>query len=204
MNKEKKRFLIISIILIIILTLLVLVEKTYSLDYRLFSEIHNLTNYDLTTFFKFIGDLGIIIGILLTISISLLELPRKIIFQSLTNIIGIAVLNKTIKLIIRRPRPSWMLIEIGGYSYPSAHTMLAFMIYGYLIYLTKNYVKKPMLRKIIYLGCGFMIALIGLSRIYLGVHYASDVLAAYIITFIYLLIITDVNQQILTKSQTRH
>lgn len=204
MNREKKKFLIISIILIIILTLLVLVEKTYSLDYILFSKVHNLTNYDLTMFFKFIGDLGIIIGILLTISISLLELPGKIILQSLTNIIGIAVLNKTIKLIIRRPRPSWRLTEIGGYSYPSAHTMLAFMIYGYLIYLTKNYVKKPMLRKIIYLGCGFMIALIGLSRIYLGVHYASDVLAAYIITFIYLLIITDVNQQILTKSQTRH
>lgn len=203
MNKEKKRFLIISIILIIILTILVLVEKTYSLDYTLFSKIHSLTKYDLTMFFKFISDLGIVIGILLTIIISLLELPRAIIFQSLTNIIGIAILNKIIKLIIRRPRPNWKLTEISGYSYPSAHTMLAFMIYGYLIYLTKNYVKKPMLRKIIYLGCGFMIVLIGLSRVYLGVHYASDVLAAYIITLIYLLIITEVNQKILKKSPTK-
>lgn len=65
--------------------------------------------------------------------------------------------------------------------------MLALVVYGNIIYLTNTFIKQRVIRIIIYILSVFMIILTGLSRIYLGVHYASDVIGAYIIALIYLL-----------------
>lgn len=95
------------------------------------------------------------------------------------NLILSSLLNVGIKYIIHRERPDILrLIDIGGYSFPSGHSMAAMSFYGFLIYLCcKNY--KTKWKYLIISLLASLIALIGLSRVYLGVHYASDVLGGF-------------------------
>ena len=148
--------------------------------------IHNIIKYNDINMVKLISDLGVILGILLS-SLMALYFSKKMFLKNIINIIFAYVLNFCIKICFCIPRPSWKLTSAVGYSYPSAHTMLALVVYGNIIYLTNTFIKQRVIRIIIYMLSVFMIILTGLSRIYLGVHYASDVIGAYIIALIYLL-----------------
>lgn len=91
------------------------------------------------------------------------------------------VLNKAAKVLIERPRPDAanMLIEQGGYSYPSGHAATAiavFLLLAYLICKNMKNRKKAGLFAALLILLGVMISL---SRIYIGVHYASDVLGGF-------------------------
>jgi len=96
------------------------------------------------------------------------------------NLAAVSLINNIIKVIIHRPRPDILkLVEVGGYSFPSWHAMTAVSFFGYLIYLILTYFKHW--TRYIFTGLlGLLIFTIGLSRIYLGVHYPSDVLGGYI------------------------
>nr|WP_294898445.1 phosphatase PAP2 family protein [uncultured Pedobacter sp.] len=91
-------------------------------------------------------------------------------------------LNIVLKNIIERQRPPEIgrLVFAQFYSFPSGHAMSAMVFYGFIIYLSIILVKKNWLKYGITLVCVFMTLLIGVSRIYLGVHYPSDILAGYI------------------------
>ncbi len=90
--------------------------------------------------------------------------------------------NQAIKYLIRRDRPDVLkLISQGGYSYPSGHTMISIALYGVLLYFV---IKKIRNRKLKYALAGvlsILILSIGISRIYVGVHYASDILGGYLL-----------------------
>ena len=79
---------------------------------------------------------------------------------------------------------------MSGYSFPSGHAMASLAFYGLLIYITKRLVKNKYLKILLITLNIAIIILIGVSRIYLGVHYLSDVLTGYSISIIYLLITT--------------
>lgn len=99
---------------------------------------------------------------------------------------GIGVMQ-VLKLIIKRPRPIWKWIKQGGFSYPSGHTISAFLLYGTLILLVyKNVNSKWKMPLIIMFS--IMIVLTGLSRIYFGAHYLTDVIASSILGLIILII----------------
>ena len=84
-----------------------------------------------------------------------------------------------------------MIIEESGYIFPSGHSMASMAFYGFIIFLVWKYVKTN--KKWIYtIVLSLLILLIGISRIYLGVHYASDVLAGFILTLAYLIIFTAI------------
>ncbi|HEV7681902.1 MAG TPA: phosphatase PAP2 family protein [Pyrinomonadaceae bacterium] len=93
---------------------------------------------------------------------------------------GGGLLNKLLKYIFQRPRPLFPdpLLTLSSYSFPSGHTMTATVLYGviaaYLLSKTKNW--RQRLLVVVLTGC--LIVIVGFSRIYLGVHYLSDVLAA--------------------------
>jgi membrane-associated phospholipid phosphatase len=94
-----------------------------------------------------------------------------------------------LKLLFSRPRPLIPLLEPAwGYSFPSGHSMMSFAFYGLLIFLAYKYLQRPWLKWSLILLFGLLILLIGLSRIYLRVHYATDVLAGFAVGIFWLIL----------------
>jgi membrane-associated phospholipid phosphatase len=93
---------------------------------------------------------------------------------------GGMLLNAALKHVFRRARPSLdhPLLTLETYSFPSGHTAAATVFYGLLACWLLTRVRAWPARVLVVLGCAAMIALVALSRMYLGVHYLSDVLAA--------------------------
>lgn len=88
---------------------------------------------------------------------------------------------ETIKHIIARARPdaALHLVSQGGYSFPSGHSVTSVVVYGIFIYLIRRYCKNEKLKNILTAVFTLLIIVIGLSRIYVGVHWPSDVLAGW-------------------------
>ena len=94
---------------------------------------------------------------------------------------GSAVLNQLLKGLFARPRPYFehpLLIETS-YSFPSGHAMGSFVLYGMLAYFAVLALKTWRARTAVVFGAALLVLLIGLSRMYLGVHYFSDVVAGF-------------------------
>ncbi|HGA4038470.1 TPA: phosphatase PAP2 family protein [Streptococcus agalactiae] len=95
---------------------------------------------------------------------------------------GICILY--LKLIFQRVRPTLPhLVFAGGYSFPSGHSMGTFMIFGSIIILLQYYMPNSIWKLLCQGILGLLIFLIGLSRIYLGVHFPTDVLAGFILAY---------------------
>ena len=90
---------------------------------------------------------------------------------------------KPMKHIFLRARPDTALhlVTQGGYSFPSGHSVTSAIFYGLLIYLLNRHCKNEKLKKILGAVCGFLALAIGPSRIYVGVHWPTDVLAGWCI-----------------------
>ena len=141
---------------------------------------------------KFITNFGgAIFLIILTITLFILIKNKKIGLSIILNLIVITGLNQILKYILQRPRPTeYRLIEETGFSFPSGHSMVSMAFYGYLIYLICKYVKNKDLKWISIVLLSILICSIGISRIYLGVHYTSDVLGGFLISLSYLIVYT--------------
>ena len=96
-------------------------------------------------------------------------------------IIGGSLLNSVFKTVIQRPRPisETTLITVNGWSFPSGHAMASVIFYGMIAYLLVRSTNSWRLRAFFMALAGFIVFVIGFSRIYLQVHYLSDVLAGY-------------------------
>lgn len=100
--------------------------------------------------------------------------------------------NKLIKVLVQRPRPAVEhLVEQGGFSFPSGHSLSAMVFYGLIALILLNRLPGKKGRWAAAL-LGVLILLVGLSRIYVGVHFASDVLAGLCEGFIWLGLITRI------------
>lgn len=99
---------------------------------------------------------------------------------------GAIILNNGLKLRFTRPRPTlWeSLIQETSYSFPSGHALGSIVLYGSFAYLLAR--SYPSRSPLIYGVASVIITLIGLSRLYLGVHYPTDIIAGYIIGFLWL------------------
>lgn len=93
---------------------------------------------------------------------------------------GSAVLNTLLKLLFERSRPELLrLVDASGYSFPSGHAMVSLCLYGMLALLAIRRLSDRRLRLLIVTIAAGVVAGIGISRIYLGVHYPSDVAAGF-------------------------
>ena len=191
MSKRSIAFIIFFGIFIMF-TVLLFSNNISFFDKKIYSCIIYFKNPIITKIFKFFSFLcsvSFIIG--LCIILLLLLKRKKDKFFMLINVLGCVMLNQFLKFIIRRPRPTGInLINENGYSFPSGHSMVSMAFYGFLIFLILNSrIKKE--RKIIFISfLSMLIIFVGISRIYLGVHYASDVLAGFSLSISYLLIIS--------------
>ena len=124
--------------------------------------------------------------------ILLIVLKNKIMGLCIWANLGVStILNQLLKHIFQRPRPTeYRIINETGYSFPSGHSMVSMAFYGFLIYLIYKNVKNKYLKWGLIALLSLLILLIGLSRIYLGVHYTSDVIAGFLVSVSYLIIFT--------------
>jgi undecaprenyl-diphosphatase len=109
---------------------------------------------------------------------------------STLSLIGISLLGLVVKLFVARPRPSADLVnvlnQLNSYSFPSAHVLYATTFFGFLLFLTYTLLKHSWLRIVLLIVLGIIIGLMGMSRIYEGQHWASDVFAAYLLGSVWL------------------
>ena len=104
------------------------------------------------------------------------------------NLVCVVLLNTVLKVIVQRPRPDgFRLISETGYSFPSGHSMVSMAFFGLLIWMVWRYHRKDVMRIVWCVVFGLVIAMVGISRIYLGVHYASDVLAGFCVSLVWLI-----------------
>lgn len=142
---------------------------------------------------KFVTNFGGAIFLLgLTIILFVCIKNRKIGASIFSNLVIVTILNQLLKGILQRPRPTeFRIIEETGYSFPSGHSMVSMAFYGYLIYLIYKFVKNKYIKWSLIILLSILICTIGVSRIYLGVHYTSDVLGGFLISISYLVIYTS-------------
>ena len=101
---------------------------------------------------------------------------------------GSTLLNQGMKYMFGRPRPETAFFEQSGMSFPSGHAMIGGAFYGLLIYLVWTNVRPAGKRWLLVLALALWVLLIGYSRVYFHVHYASDVLAGWSAGFLFLVI----------------
>lgn len=181
MNKNNFKILIT----VVILTFLFLSQGYNNIlkpfDLKIISYIQSLENEYLTVFYKMITIIAdtyqsAIITILLVTFLYFKKHYREVLFLAITmTTCGLAM--PLLKNIFRRERPNfYRLIEISGYSFPSGHTTSATTMYLTLAIILLSIMKK--LNKYFVFSIAVLgIVIIGSSRIYLGVHYPTDVMA---------------------------
>lgn len=148
--------------------------------------------------FKLITNLGgVYVLIAATIILGIFIKNNRVKHAIIINIIIITIFNQLLKYIVQRPRPiENRLIKESGYSFPSGHSMISMAFYGLIIYFCHKYIKNKSLKNICIIFFSILILLIGISRIYLGVHYASDVIAGFMISIAYLITFITVFESI--------
>jgi membrane-associated phospholipid phosphatase len=106
---------------------------------------------------------------------------------------GMALIGTAFKLLLLRPRPEGGVVQVlgsaAGYSFPSGHVLLYVSFFGFLFYWAYAVLGRSLLRSAALWLCGLLIVLVGPSRVYLGHHWSSDVLAAYALGLSYLLLL---------------
>lgn len=105
----------------------------------------------------------------------------------LLSVEGSAIAATLLKLVVQRPRPPLYMHAVTetSYSFPSSHAAVAIALYGFLIFSAEHLI-LPRWRKIGIIFCSALVIAIGFSRLYLGVHYLSDVLGGYILGAVFL------------------
>ena len=171
-------------------------EQITGADHRIAQLFIYFRDPEFVKIFSWITLLGkwpIIIGLALAVSVILLIWKKKDYLLYLWIALGLDELfNYLMKIIIRRPRPSNSVYLKDSFSFPSGHAMISIVFYGFLSYLLIRHFKKWKQRASI-LFVWFILALaIGFSRLYLGVHYLSDVWAGYLLGFLILMTVITV------------
>lgn len=163
------------------------------LDLSVYGFISSFRNPVLTEVFMTISLFsGSAVLIILSLCLLFVFKNKKYCLLSFLNLILVVFVNQILKLLFSRPRPfEWMITEESGYSFPSGHAMVSSAFYGMIIYLIWR-TSMPKKIKILWtVILSLLIILICISRIYLGVHYTSDVIGGVALSLSYLLVATS-------------
>jgi membrane-associated phospholipid phosphatase len=200
---------LVALIAFIQVARMVFLQNKEAIDLRAFdflSGFVNDFNSDVMEFFTFLGTHHFLIPANFVLIGYFLFIRRhrwysiKIPVVSLSSVLLMYVL----KFIFNRPRPLIPLLkEAKGLSFPSGHALNSVAFYGLLIYLVYRNVKHTVLKWTLIALLSFIILMIGLSRVYLRVHYVSDVVAGYCVGLMWLIIVIWVLRQIETFSRKK-
>lgn len=194
--KQNIKWIIMFIAIIIFaeLTEDVFEKEIFHFDKIIYQWISYTIQDPVTNVFKIITNLGSAIPII-TICVSsfcFFKNKKYGTYISL-NLICIVILNQLLKHIIQRPRPTeHRIIDETGYSFPSGHSMVSMAFYGFLIYLIYQYIENKYWKYFLCVILSVLILFIGISRIYLGVHYPSDVVGGFCFSIAYLILYINI------------
>ena len=191
LKKSYRRYLfLIPLVLFIADYLLIVNGWMKIIDQFVFESLRFFASDQLTEIFKIITNLGSFWGILIVIFLVFL-VNRKVSYICLGASIIQTSLNRVIKAIVRRPRPNVdVFIRESNFSFPSGHAMAITCLYGLLIYYL--YKSEIRYRKLLIVICVLIIVLVSLSRVYLGVHYFSDIIGGILLSSSLVLYISDI------------
>ncbi len=186
-----KKYVLISLMILFVFTFVfgkfadeLIESELYHFDQSIIDWIQLFVRPQLTSIMKIFTFFGSTLALLFLLFLSVgLMIWQKKRWEAFFLVIGIAgggIFNLLLKWIFHRHRPTLhRLIEETGYSFPSGHSMGAFIFYGMLCMLFFMFLKSRIAKAIMIVSTVLIIVMIGLSRVYLGVHYPSDVLAGY-------------------------
>lgn len=191
LKKNYRRYLfLIPLVLFIADYLLIVNGWMKIIDQFVFESLRFFASNQLTEIFKIITNLGSFWGILIVIFLVFL-VNRKVSYICLGASIIQTSLNRVIKAIVRRPRPNVdVFIRESNFSFPSGHAMAITCLYGLLIYYL--YKSEIRYRKLLIVICVLIIVLVSLSRVYLGVHYFSDIIGGILLSSSLVLYISNI------------
>lgn len=190
---------LISLIIFLILCYLVKTNNEIVIDSVVYNFISKFINNNLTHIVKFVTFLGSAFFVITTTLLAFIILKNKKIglFMAL-DLILITIFQHILKPIFGRVRPNILqLVEETSHSFPSGHSLTAMAFYGFIIYLI--YKSNLKYKKLYIILLGVLILFIGLSRVYLGVHFITDVLGGFTFSLFYLIIFIDVVKKYLHK-----
>lgn len=200
-NRKNILYLFLTIFLIVITSILMnssFYDMIITFDKKIISSVSYIVNTYYTNFFSILtnfGDWYIPIVIIVCI---LLFIKNKTYFYILASgyvFSGLIVFVS--KMLTQRPRPNFALIEIPkSFSFPSGHTLTSIVFYITLWYLL-TYKSNKKVKILTFILTIVLVLLIGVSRIYLGVHYFSDVIGGIILSIPILTIIFNITKKVL-------
>lgn len=164
-------------------------------DQFVYHKVRHYNGNFATGFFKIITNMVHPV-VMIVVSIALLHIlkEREYLAALIGNLILTGLLNLVMKERFMRIRPprEIHLVNEWGYSFPSGHAMFAAAFYGFIIFLLIQ-ANLTRLEKILgTILCVILVLLVGISRIYLGVHYATDIMGGFLLSTIYLILYTGV------------
>lgn len=200
MSKKRLIFLFAFLFLFFVFATLVFTGHSDIIDIPVYDFIFSFRSDFLDHYFIFITKFGNTLTILIVVFAFLLLVRNAYAIFLGASACTCILSNTLIKQIIRRIRPEHLrLIVQGGYSFPSGHAMISVCVYGYLLHFVWKKVSNRYLRGILVFFLIFLIFSIGCSRIYVGVHYPTDVLAGYCLAISEVLLIIEIADRIYAK-----
>jgi undecaprenyl-diphosphatase len=153
-------------------------------DFAIRNKVHEYASPTLTQWMiwiSFVGGDGLTAAAILSITLFLAFRWRRAAMWMLVNISGTLILDLTLKYSFVRLRPTPFFVPMPRTpSFPSGHSLFSFCFYGVLAGLLADRIESRRLQVLIWTLAALLVGAIGLSRIYLGVHYPSDVIAGYL------------------------
>jgi len=173
------------------------------------AAVHTFASPNLTTFMRGISFLGSTVFLTLatigTVGVfAWRKWGREAKLFTIT-MIGASLLNVTLKLAFKRPRPVpfFNLTAPESYSFPSGHSLASCCFFAGLAAILSGRIKRKRDRAFMWIAAATMFLLIGLSRIYLGVHYTTDVIAGFAAALIWILVVRFVEIELARRKRAR-
>lgn len=206
MKKRKIALMIVPILLFIMLAICIQAGVSQDLEIWAYSEAVEHMSPVLTSIVKFVTHLGDGTTIIL-ICFALLLIPKTRVKFGLPislSVVFSETINLILKRIFERERPNILrLVNETSYSFPSGHAMVNAAVYTMAALLVIYYIKDKRWRTGLLIFCSVMPIMIGYTRVYLGVHYAGDVIGGWLLGFaVSFIFYTILKKKVLDKENT--
>ncbi len=196
-----------AVLLLILAIMTAFTTTGNSIDHNILGGISPLVTDSRTRFMKFITFYGnrdfLVPANLLLVFLFIIRKNKWMAITTAAAGLSSLGLMVSLKSLTRRPRPDHPMVEgVTNFSFPSGHAFMSVAFYGLLIWLAAKYIPEKWKRNLLILLLTVLMLTIGFSRMYLRMHYTSDVIAGYSIGIIWLMLVLALMDKIRQRYET--